>query len=296
MSFLKKLFGVLAPDPKPEETPHQGHLIALGAKCAQMVAERGISHAKLIREHVLWSANDGGYRIISWGNGVQLKWPGDIQTHVEHLKTLHDEIGHAATAAFRLGYVYQLGPLGELVFLGVRSGTPLPELQTLPAAVTRMWEPPKAGDLGESAILTSERVGVEQENGIRARMERDLSRAKMSFLRVLIHGIAEQNAGVAGLSLFNLATVHGDELSWLRAAGLVHLALTLTKGNDEVQKHAMPYYALAREQVSGENHARLMALFSDGPDSTIASNLWSIADLDLTARIEIPARPCTVTS
>jgi hypothetical protein len=150
MSFIDRLFRK-RPKVGPESI-HVGHFAAMGAKSAIMLSQHGIRHAAMTREHVMWSGDDGGLRVVGWGNGQKIQWPDRALEHAPDLRTFSDGFGPPATAGFRFGYVYQLGPIAEWLFFA--ASNPGHENSVPPALWQTQWQPPsKELALGEDGLL-----------------------------------------------------------------------------------------------------------------------------------------------
>jgi hypothetical protein len=134
------------------ESTHVGHFASLGARSALLLSQHGIRHAAMTREHVMWSGDDGGLRVVGWGNGQKIQWPDRALEHAPDLRTFSDGFGPPATAGFRFGYVYYLGPIAEWLFFV--ASNPDRENYVPPALWLTQWQPPsKEFALGLDGLL-----------------------------------------------------------------------------------------------------------------------------------------------
>lgn len=201
-------------DPGEPLIIHVGHFAAFGAKVAAGLSQQGIRHTAMTSEHLRWSEKPGGFRLIGWGNGKEIEWPERAVEHVNDLRTFKDNFGPESTACLRLGYVYQLGPIGEWLFfqlsdLSKGMSPPLGRFQI-------QWKaPPNELHLGEDGLLkNNDTMQATYINTIDEHYEANAKRLQMASL---IQGIVTHDRGLESSSLKELANLYSIENRTLRA-------------------------------------------------------------------------------
>ena len=288
MKILKRLFGGHRSEKwVPEEDIHGGHVAALGARAATMLSQVGARHAAMNREHLRWSPRDGGFRVIGWGHARMLNWPGDVRLHTADIRVFHEAHGPFMTAHLRLGYVYQLGPIGEWIFyraLGEDQGT---DTATAPPSLLEQWAPPPPDmALGEDAELPRRDVARVTNAGIRHLQDGNRVAAKRAFLRCLIMGLAVGDPGIEFASVTNLVTVFLDEQRFLRAYGLATMAIPSAGDNETHTDFLARLMAGMRSMVPPEDQRELFALISDESCTCLAEAMWRCDDLETSRLIQ----------
>jgi len=269
--------------PTRAEDANIGHIAALGAKLATGVSQHGMRHTAMTKEHLGWSEKDGGFRLISWGGAEKLDWPQEVRIHTSDIRTFRLNFGSAATAALRLGYIYQLGPIAEWLFYDLPNAAFTENHEEPPALLREEWSTPKGSmALGENSELSQDEVSLYTEEGVIFRHRGEHSAAKRAFLRCFLAGAAANELVLKVGGVGNLTTIYLDEQRFQRALGYAMIASWMVDKDDRPARDLIgSLVAMLQSNISDNDQKALSAVIERAAGLSPAEALWQVDDHEI---------------
>ena len=217
-----------------------------------------------------------------------LTWPNDARQHSNEILTLLQSAGPAIAAAFRLGYIFELGPLAEWVFFDLLDNTTPSVSEPTPPFLIEQWTSATVEfHLGDDSTLSEKDASRCFEQALRALQQRRLPDAKRFCLRYLLTAIASGDDKRQSAALFNLAVAFSCESRWIRAFGLGVLAGAYSSGDKAMmQQIVLPFLARMSNNLSDNDHDSVFTLIPPGAERSVQELIWQIDDLETRRRLE----------
>jgi hypothetical protein len=245
--------------------PHEGHWADFGCGIARAHLE-GLCHHEMSSDHIVWSEQTQKLMLVGWSHGERFPLPEELDMARRDLTVLAHSIGRVELAAFRAGYVYRLGPLGEWLFRGLNGSEGITVDVPAPEAWMRQWPPPAP----ELALDRISRIGAadESENltriGMNYRRVADRVAAKRAFLLCALAASGSGDHSLLGGAFSNVATIYADEKRFIRGYGYAAFgAIQMDVPRESVMWPQLASFVnLFRLQLHPEMERRIVALLS----------------------------------
>lgn len=238
-------------------------------------------------DHIIWQSHKDAVAVLGWGNTREIQWPAQALNHADDIKTFYESLGPERTASLRLGYVFELGPLAEMIFFNVAHYASGSSYHALPTGMAHQWVSPTASmGLRNNSTLTDDAATEITRQGILARKNKETDVAKQCFYRCFIAGLASGNAARQYAGMMNFVMVVVDEQHWLRAYSLCLLAMLLAEGLPEALKEVAEnqnksLFLGLSEKIDEADKSRIGNFFSPSGSVSVPELLWQLEDYEI---------------